>query len=343
MNQIATNLSVSSPIFGDKSEADLENYFSRLGSNEFSSKYNEGYGDEYNMSVCSHPYAKNIGINEIINICCIPPGGLLLDVFGGSGQINQTLESSIGYNEKFNLITADIEVDQISKAINMGYKSIALDASNMEIIADNYFDVVLFAYGFHHLPPDKRLDALQEGVRVTRGGGRVVLCEGMMGGITQKLSYNIVDLLGSNPHEYEHPTLQDIRMYIRDLSIKNSQEYNIFDPHIIVGDNKSDVESLFTEYYKNHYSLPDELAFADLREIVSAIYYEHLFSKWEITGLSRRQNWINGMPYEFDFYVGPIDDLVMEQLTPANGELFRDKWIAVVPRYSKMFVLEVLD
>lgn len=322
-------------------EEEVARYIEALGNNEFSSKFEDGYGDSYTHSVTKVPHAKNLGVSALFDLARAKPQQTVLDVFGGSGQLKVAMDEYIDPENTINIITADIEVDQIEKALKKGIPAIPLDASDMSIIKDNAVDVVIFAYGFHHLSPDNRSKAIEEAVRITKPKGRVVIHDGMNGGITHRLSYGIIDLHGSVPHEYEHPRLEDMRETISKQRITTYAEHDIVDPHVFFGSSRAGVEALFTEYYKHHYSLPN-WDFAQLKEVIDEIYETHQYGPEETSRLVPQQAWVRGRPFEREFYVGPTDrDLLKATFATKAFNFEENAHSVVVGRHAKVFVLEI--
>jgi len=333
------NLQDLDRILSTTDDASLRHYFSTLPHNEFSSKYSGGYGDAYQLSTQSHPYAKNIGTQALLQQCAVPPNGVLLDAFGGSGQIASAMSRYLRERNSFDILTADVEIDQIKKAVAKGHPAIALDVSNMGIVKTGVFDSVLLGYGFHHLPPERRPRAIEEAIRVVKPRGRLVLHEGMRGGITQKLSHGIIDCHGTSPHLYEHPSYDEVRSYLpKGVHI---EETNIFDPHVIVDTSDKAVEASFLSYYVGHYSLPRDLSYERLRDIICDIYNEHSFPEWETAPLFGGHSWAHGAEYERRFYLGRLPQPMKSALFPLGMVDLPATWAAIVPRFAKVFTVMV--
>lgn len=326
-------------------EAQLERYFSRLGHNEFSTKFADGYGDKYIGSTNSIPYAKNIGVREIISK--FRQSGTrrspytILDVFGGSGQISEFVKrSQINTQSSTNIVTADIECSQIEIALEKGLDAVALDATNMEIVADGSFEGAIIAYGLHHVPPERRLDAVNECTRVTKDGGRVVVHDGVKHGIMHKLSHGIVDLYSSNLHEFDHSAEPEFVKLCDAQRVENATTLDLFDPHVFFGATEEEVKVTFCRYYQGHYGLPEWTA-DKLIDKITDIYKYHSFDETECGGLHRDQQWVKNKPYANSFFVGVSDEEIILNTFGVEKPFIDTTFCLVVARYAKLLILDV--
>lgn len=308
--------------------------------NEFSIGESFSYGNEFDSSVSDALYAKNIGIARILSF--FEDKSRVLDVLGGSGQIRQAYDAYLKSVNNLHIITGDIEADMVSLAVAKGIEALVVDACNMKDIANGAFDGVILAYGFHHIATDLRYAAMKEAVRVTKKGGRVILHDGVHGGCTDKLTKVTVDKYGKCPHVYNHPLRCELLSYISGLDVDKWSEFDIFDPQVFYGRSSKSAADLLHNYYIKHYGLPQKFSQTQLMDELVMVLDGHQFDQSEVGCLYSEDFWVKGKPYERTIYVGEIDSVLFERLRvfPSSRN---DSYshMAVVPRYAKIFVVEV--
>ncbi len=104
----------------------------------------------------------------------IKPGSTLLDVGSGTGVLIPFLLSRIGREGR--LVALDFAEEMLKRAQAKGYKDIGyLHADVTSIpVGDEIFDVVVCYSSFPHF--QDKLQALAEINRVTKSGGRLLIC-----------------------------------------------------------------------------------------------------------------------------------------------------------------------
>jgi len=104
----------------------------------------------------------------------IKPGSTVLDVGSGTGVLIPFLLRRIGGEGR--LVALDVAEEMLKRAQAKGYKDVAyLHADVTSIpVGDEVFDVVVCYSSFPHFRD--KLRALAEINRVTKGGGRLLIC-----------------------------------------------------------------------------------------------------------------------------------------------------------------------
>ena len=309
--------------------------------NEFSTTEFYSYGAEFDASVSLALYAKNIGIANMLSF--FDPHSTVLDVLGGSGQIRRAYDQYISQsNVPLNIITGDIEPDMINRALDFGIDAMVLDACNLYEIEDDCYEGAILAYGFHHIPTVSRLSAIAEAIRITKRGGKVLIHDGIKGSSTDKTTKVTVDKYGKCPHVYDHPTRKELKKYLSSLKCQSYTEYDIFDPQVFLCNSSEEALKLFTTYYIQHYGLPTYFPQNLLTSEVGAVFSNHKWAFDEIGSLHLGSAWVQGKPYAYQPYLGKVDDdLLMRMRVSKDRDLSHLEHAMVVPRYAKLFVVEV--
>lgn len=299
-------------------------------------------GEEYSKSVSSAPYVKNIGIFQILQLLTSPHKTLItLDVLGGSGQI--ALVNKLYFNFKNLLLTTDIETDQIVKAIQQGLPAFPQDATNLNLISGSSVDHVIIAYGFHHLPPERRILVIKEALRVVKTKGKVLLHEGLLGSTTERISTEIIDRKGKYQHEFPHPSGEEIEKYLNEIKAPFIS-YDLFDPQVFLAETKGGVLDLFRHYVINHYSLPQTTATSELLFLFRNFFKNHHYQATEVGNLISTQSWIKNKEYGQKFSVAKTDQELFRHIFPkikTGGPNIKDyTWSVIIPRYAKIYLIE---
>lgn len=139
------------------------------------------------------------------------PGDRVLDLAAGTGVSSAALAKSGA-----DVVAADFSPGMLNVARahygsvrNMSFAE--ADATNLPF-EDNEFDVVTISFGLRNVVDPKK--ALAEMLRVTRPGGRIVICEfstppnrlwrGLYGFYLRRVSPILVKLSSSNPDAYDY-------------------------------------------------------------------------------------------------------------------------------------------
>ena len=229
----------------------VNSYFAGLGGGHFSDVL---AGGEYASSVSSVPYCKNIGIRGLLGVVDAAPGADVFDMLGGSGQIVLAAREYglCGFTDA--IITADIEIDQVERALRRGFRAILLDARDPHIIRTSSVQNLLYAYGFHHLSPDER-NCRQGGAQNPEARGTAVFYEGTIGSTTERISSLVVDRLSNHPHKYPHPAIEQIVSAVRVAGMELRATFRILDPQIFLSASVDQARLVAARYYAGHYTV----------------------------------------------------------------------------------------
>jgi len=126
------------------------------------------------------------GDEEVLDIGCGP--GLAL--IGAAKRLTSGHATGIDkwmilHGEKRNAPEITLENARI-EGVEDRVKVIDGDAASLPF-QDKSFDVVISGFVFHHLPPEIRVKALQEALRVTRIGGRILIIDDSSGKLARSM------------------------------------------------------------------------------------------------------------------------------------------------------------
>ena len=108
--------------------------------------------------------------------------------------------------------------------------------------------------------------------RIIRYRGYLILYEGPQGSSTERISTLVVDALSMSPHQFTHPTSQNLLSYITQSGLNPVRVVRILDPQVFIGESIDQVEDLACRYYIQHYSLPSSLTWPALRNTLLDAY-----------------------------------------------------------------------
>ena len=319
----------------------VNEYVGGIAPGQFSDAWH-GIGEEYAVSVSEAPYCKNVGIRSLLGL--LADGGegpgVVLDILGGHGQIAMAARTYGLCSFAEAIITADRELDQVTRAEHRGLPAIPVDAVDLRIVREGALDAALLAYGFHHIPPDQRPEAVRCGLERISPSGLLLLYEGLHGSVMERISTELVDAISNTPHEYPHPD-EDEMAELEQLGEPLSAPSTVFDPQVFLAASREEAESLAASYYRNHYTLrasaSDKELLERLRDICERYCEEP--SPDEVFGLVE---WgLAGAECTLRFFSGPTPEVLCQAMFPGEpGEPARNRrHCVVIPRYGRVIRL----
>ncbi|WP_158566808.1 class I SAM-dependent methyltransferase [Actinomadura craniellae] len=292
----------------------VDSYLTTLGGGHFS---DTATGGDYASSVSSIPYCKNIGIRGLLGAVSPAPGADVFDMLGGSGQVALAAQQYGLCSFADAIITADIEIDQVERALRRGLRAVPLDLADPRIIRNSSVHHLLYAYGFHHLSPDARASAAREAYRILKPGGTAVFYDGTIGTTTERISSLVVDRLSDHPHKYPHPTVDEIEAAAEAAGLELRGTFRILDPQIFLSATGSQARQLAAQYYADHYAI-DSLSWELLHDHLTDAYRSSnpIDAPEMSTGRQELAGWL---PWN-ETYSGPTSAKLLQAIFPCGWD-----------------------
>ncbi|MCK4764225.1 MAG: methyltransferase domain-containing protein [Candidatus Aminicenantes bacterium] len=218
--------------------------------NDFSIK---GRGESYLTSVIDHPYAREEGVRSLLAmLSCNDENYVILDVFGGNAYIARLAKL---LNYKGTIITNDISSYMVEITIKDKYPTTWQSADNLHCIRYKSLNGILFAYGAHHLPINRRIDAYKEAYRVLKKNGKFVLHDFSNESSMVKYFKNVVDQFSSTGHNFTHFDETETKNLLTGIGFKNIRSMKIRDDFVFHAKNQNQVLGKCAEYVYYMYCL----------------------------------------------------------------------------------------
>lgn len=128
---------------------------------------------------------------------CVPPGGLLLDLAGGTGDLGLGVARQLGAE----VIVADLTPEMLRRVSPHPSVSVSLTAAEALPFPDGHFDGLLCSDAFHHFRDQGA--AVREMARVVKAGGCILVFEFRRAGFGRFLVF--VERLLGEPGSFLEP------------------------------------------------------------------------------------------------------------------------------------------
>jgi len=177
-----------------------------------------GRGHQYLTSVFSYPSAREEGACSLLSLFPDGEDNVIFDGFGGNGYVAKIAQKN---NFKSIFITNDISSDMVENSIKEGFPTTWQSADNLNSIKTGTLDGVLYAYGVHHLPVEKRVTAFREVYRVLENKGKFVLHD-FSNESRMALFFNeVVNKYSITGHDCPHFDEQETQDLLKEAGFKN--------------------------------------------------------------------------------------------------------------------------
>jgi SAM-dependent methyltransferase len=276
----------------------VDHYFERLA--EPSVNRDNHDDEEYVASLSIAPYAKNIGIANLLGLLELRAGQVVVDVLGGAGQVAMAARRFGLCGRPEQILTADEDVRHIVQALQQQLAALPLDPTDLRIVAPGIVDHVLVAHHVHHISPDGRQGAIEQAVGALRPGGTLVIYEGPRGSSTAHLSDTVVDELSAIPHTFPHPTRDELLRLADHPLLRDVRAVVIESPLVFLAHGEAEAQATALDYYIRHYSLHPDTSWSTLRGQIDEAY--------------RRTG--NGD----EVYIGELSELIEQQVFPLSAD-----------------------
>jgi SAM-dependent methyltransferase len=133
--------------------------------------------------------------------------------------------------------------------------SVLQPAQDAYWLRSNSLDAVIYAYGTHHIPKDQRSQAVKEGARVLKRGGRFVLHDFEEEGSMSTWFQAVVNTYGKTRHDYPHFTEKEMLELAQMAELRDVKVESIPDPFVTQASTEIGALSLLAEYAIRMYGL----------------------------------------------------------------------------------------
>lgn len=235
-----------------------------------------GRGDSYRRAQ-QDALVRWTGMRQLLEL--VAPAGsagtpLILDVLGGDGTVARAAGSQTGGVEsKLAIVTGDLSGHMVDRALAQGLPAVR-QAAHFLFLRDACVDAVLLAYGTHHIPVHRRLEAVTEAVRVVRPGGRIVLHDFDELSPMAGFFVDVVHPYAVGGHQYQHFSRAELDGLFRQADIP-ARIMDLYDPLIVRADTEQAAHDRMRDYVADMYGVRD--FFASLNDADVWRLLEHHF------------------------------------------------------------------
>ncbi|MFE9727916.1 methyltransferase domain-containing protein [Streptomyces sp. NPDC005794] len=219
----------------------------------------------------------------------------VLDVLGGDGTIARAVhENAPDLRNRVHILTGDLSGDMVERALAQGLAAVRQAADHL-FLADGTMDAALLAYGTHHIAPQDRLNAVTEGLRVVRGGGRVVLHDF---DDTSPMAHFFTDIVHPHTtagHDYRHFSRGPLAELFEEAGTP-ARVIDLYDPLVVRGDTEEEARRRMCAYVADMYGVGGffaTLGGTDACWQVLEQYFQH-------------EKYLAGLPAKVDFTPAPV-------------------------------------
>jgi ubiquinone/menaquinone biosynthesis C-methylase UbiE len=236
------------------SVSDIARLYGTLGtrSTHFESKISGGRGDSYREAQ-QHDYMyRNQGYLTLFGLATehfLPQreSATILDAMGGDGTLTRIVQRERIATSPF-IVTSDASAAMIQCAIAQGIPAVRQPLQELIWFSDCLFDAVIVAYGTHHIPPEERLPAVREAVRVLKPGGALVLHDFEIGRPTASWYSSVMDQATLTGHKFTHFTRQEMRELLSAAGLRHISVSDVYDPLVVKASSFDEARRLLLEY-----------------------------------------------------------------------------------------------
>lgn len=216
-----------------------------------------GRGVEYVEAQQLNAQARSVGIKSLVDLALqriSTPGDrkILVDLLGGDGLIRRVCSQ---FNlSNLSVLTCDLSPHMISSAWLQGTPAL-LQSAEKPILKESSVDIVLLAYGSHHIPQEKRQSLAAEAYRILRPGGVFVLHDFLRGSAEERWFQEIVHPYSITGHNFQHFTYGEVEGYFQSAGFTDCNIIDLKDPYTATGFSPIEAKASLGEYLVKMYGL----------------------------------------------------------------------------------------
>jgi SAM-dependent methyltransferase len=200
--------------------------------------------------------ARARGIMTLLSLSGHTTGrAVVIDVLGGNGTVTQVWRRRAGaHAARLRILTCDVSAPMVTAALADGLPALRQPAQRM-LLRDRCADLVLFAYGTHHLSARDRPRALAEAWRVLRPGGSVVVHDFPHGSAAARWFAEVVHPYSKAGHDHAHFDGAEMRTLLTTNGFTAVETRLIYDPFELSGPSPEQARSRLARHLRLMYGL----------------------------------------------------------------------------------------
>jgi SAM-dependent methyltransferase len=233
----------------------IEQVWTRYARDDFGPSDSGGRGHEYIRAQTAAVSARFVGIREVMTLALRHAGDrelLLVDLLGGDGLLRRAC-GLLGFPQ-IDVLTCDASPLMVATAWASSGPAL-LQLAERPLLRSESVDVVVLAYGSHHIPVDRRGTVAMEAYRVLRPGGVFILHDFLVGSPAESWFTEVVDRYSRTGHDYPHFTEAEICGYLSKAGFDDYRLLEIDDPYHVTATTCAEAERQIGEYLLDMYGL----------------------------------------------------------------------------------------
>ncbi|WP_392958384.1 class I SAM-dependent methyltransferase [Streptomyces sp. LN245] len=178
----------------------------------------------------------------------------VLDVLGGDGTIARAVGRAADATlPHMSVLTGDVSGTMVERALEQGLPAVRQSADFL-FLRDNSVDATLLSYGTHHIAPEDRPTAVAEAVRVTRGGGRVLVHDFDESSPMARFFTEVVHPCSTAGHDYRHFS-RPLLTALFDGAGTDVSVLDLYDPLTVVADSEEQARQDMCDHLRDMYGI----------------------------------------------------------------------------------------
>lgn len=170
---------------------------------------------------------------------------ILLDALAGNATFERTISQL--YSRYPTCIGNDVSLPMVMQGIQDGRRIYWTDITQ-DILNEGFADYTIAAYGFHHIPIDRRAAFIQGMISRAKPGGTLVVHDFISGTPTARWYSECIHQYRTVGHDYPHFTPDELYALLFNAGLKEISINIVYDPFIIPVSQGDDFQSIITKF-----------------------------------------------------------------------------------------------
>ncbi|ENP3041238.1 class I SAM-dependent methyltransferase [Salmonella enterica] len=170
---------------------------------------------------------------------------IILDALSGNGTFERTISQL--YSRYPSCIGNDVSLSMVMQGIQDGRRIYWTDITQ-NILNEGFADYAIAAYGFHHIPINRRTAFIQGMISRMKHGGTLVLHDFVSGTPTARWYSECIHQYRTIGHDYPHFTPDEFYALLNNSGLKEISIKIIYDPFIIPVSQDADYQRIISKF-----------------------------------------------------------------------------------------------